>query len=758
MSFRPGPVLLAILVMTLLIGTFVSWRLIRNEKTRELVSICLIAGIASLVSAGIAAICVSAGTSVLESSPVSSFELQIDSDMQTTDTGYRSACLVKRDGKTLGVAYVVCTERLSRGTRICCVGRFSAPQHNSQGIQLMAEGYLGSIRVVRILDTEEDSGILACVSNLRDAILHTIKPSESDSQALIAALSLGWRDDFKERQLSDLFSICGISHVAAVSGAHVSIVCALLASILGKLHTPIRAQILALVVLSGLYVLMSGASASGIRAWVMALSALLARLSGRRSHALSALSLCGLFVLLIRPGLSGNVGFLLSLGCVGSLCVFGGYAGYAVHTIVGKPSLPGWVPSTLRIRISYSLVNLCRGLGVSLVASMVALPIAGASFGRVSIIGPLVNALLALPISVLVVLSVLCAATCWIPVIQIPLLTVSGYLADALLWFLRMLAHIPGASVAFEFNQTIAVVCILAVFVPLYLLWPNVNRTWLTRGLTLVASLGLIVFFRWRFFAPARLCVLDVGQGDAILIQEGASAVLIDAGPDASVLSTLASLNVVHLDAVILTHLHDDHYGGVFELYGQIGCDAVYVGKGAKESIPDDLDHAIDELCGREALELSCGSVICVGNFKLELLWPLKEASGSENEDSLVMSLNYQNDSRSLSGLLTGDAEHGVLEACERVGLLSDIDVLKVGHHGSEVSLSDVDARILKPELALVSAGWNNPYGHPSDTCVRTLEKEGAIVLCTKDVGTIIVEPGDGVLSVHETGASHEVE
>ena len=95
-----------------------------------------------------------------------------------------------------------------------------------------------------------------------------------------------------------------------------------------------------------------------------------------------------------------------------------------------------------------------------------------------------------------------------------------------------------------------------------------------------------------------------------------------------------------------------------------------------------------------------------------------------------------------MSALLTGDAEREETERATRNADVRDIDVLKVGHHGSKVSISPGTARRLSPVLSIASAGEGNDYGHPSAECVQILEDAGSTFMCTKDVGTITVRPG----------------
>ena len=142
------------------------------------------------------------------------------------------------------------------------------------------------------------------------------------------------------------------------------------------------------------------------------------------------------------------------------------------------------------------------------------------------------------------------------------------------------------------------------------------------------------------------------------------------------------------------------------------------------------------------------------GGFSFRVVWPKAEVSGEENGDSVEMVLSYAKDGRAMRALLTGDGEQDELRHI--VDEVGKIDVLKVGHHGSEVSIDAEEAQKLSPEQSIASAGEGNEYGHPRQECIDTLTAAGSQFLCTKDVGSVTVEPGRGGCAVYtERAFSH---
>jgi competence protein ComEC len=267
------------------------------------------------------------------------------------------------------------------------------------------------------------------------------------------------------------------------------------------------------------------------------------------------------------------------------------------------------------------------------------------------------------------------------------------------------------------------------------------------RRLALVAAVGLGAVLLLQLVThslgsaprPAdslRVDVLDVGQGDAILLDPpGADPVLVDAGPPgAAVGDRLRELGVRSLAALVVTHDQSDHAGGAFGVLESLAVDRLAHGR------PDPELVAAGVAAGARPLRLAEGSALRAGELRLEVLWPPAEILRAQVDDLNRHALVLLAEWRHFSILLSADAE------AEAVPLdAGAVDVLKVAHHGSEdAGLGPLLERTV-PKLAVISVGADNPYGHPTAQVLSELSRHGVPALRTDLAGTIAIEAdGEG--------------
>lgn len=688
----------------------------------------------------------------LESSSVSGWTFELVGDMSPTTTGaWRGRARAEGEACS-GYVWLTSPNELLMGDRIRCVGRFLPNADDEWGRSSAAQGLSGSVRVVLATERDEPEGLALLARRVRWAALDVLRPGESDSGALLAACVCGYAPPMRARGLSEEFSRAGISHLAAVSGSHLALVASCVSAVLEGLCLGVRVRSVASILVTGGFVLLCGLPVSAVRAWAMACVSQAVALSGRRGHQLSSASLVGLAMALLDPSLSGQLGFLLSVSSVVGIGLFCPYARFALGEAalalgsMGAGTTGRGVPRPFGQALG-RFGRVGRGaldaLAVCVVCQASTFVIGASSFGSVSLVAPLANLLAAPVLGILMPLGLAAGVASPAPVAADVLARLAGAVAQPLLAGVSWLSSLGLASVPVSVDLGLALLVTVLLSAVLLVAWPRPSGRLLAGGTLVALALAGAVLLRLRWLAPPRVCVLDVGQGDAVLVQDGGSAILVDAGPGDAVGAALARNGVLHLDAVLVTHLHDDHYGGLSTLGPVLSGGEVLFGQGVSGSLTDEVKCELSALAPGSVSEVSHGDVLRVGRFSLSVVSPLGSSDGSQNADSVQLALSFEDGPRTLSGLLTGDGEKDELAAELGRGDVGDVDFLKVGHHGSAVSLDEAEARALSPEVSIASAGANNRYGHPRQECVDVLEKAGSAFLCTMDVGDVTVEPGE---------------
>lgn len=601
-------------------------------------------------------------------------------------------------------------------------GRASAPGRESEwGRIAHRKGQVASIKAWRTTIRGDASSLAGIVAPYRRKLLAATGRCRGEGGALLQGVLLGERSRIRGTRLEDEFRTTGLSHLLAVSGTHISIVSVLAGSALAAMGTPLRRRLLFALLFAGGYVLLTGAPTSSLRAFVMTLAAAFASIGGRRGDSLGGLSAAVMGLLAVSPPNAFDIGFALSVCAVGGLVTFG-------------PLADEWA----RAATSGRLGKPAAALAVPVVAQCATLPVAIPAFNMISIVGPVANALVlpaaSLGLCIGVAAAVLTVAWPWAGT-QLMLLAALVFRGVCLA--VGRLANLPRAAVAVGGSSLQWGLVALALGALLWAFWPHPRRRRTARWV-IAAFLAYVVFVAVGFpgSGGARLVVLDVGQGDAILVADGNRAVLIDTGPDESTMRmAVARAGIRHLDAVMLTHPHADHDGGLGGLTDVAGIGRIGVPALTADEFEGVRGHAVD-ITGKQPLLLSQGDAINVGEWRLTVLWPPNDGSDWETNDT---SLVIEAACGSFRAILTGDAESAPQRAMRSSGLLRDCNVLKVAHHGSTAGTCDDALRSWDPELALISVGEGNDFGHPTGETLAQLRRAGVRVERTDHSGDLTI-------------------
>ncbi|MDP1675392.1 MAG: DNA internalization-related competence protein ComEC/Rec2 [Bacteroidota bacterium] len=575
----------------------------------------------------------------------------------------------------------------------------------------------------------------------KNFIVKTIRTvMKGDEANFLIGLLLGDRTDISQ-EIKSAFMNTGTIHVLAVSGSHVVLVAEIIFVIVGLLRFSKKPKIIIAILVLFYYMFLTGATPSVVRATLMIMVFYIGKLFEERTDVYNVLCVSAIIILLIEPKQLFDVGFQLSFSAVFSIVYF-------------YPKLNALIPKIPEPLEEFKILKWVWQLfAVSLAAQIGTLPFTAFYFGKVSIVSLFAN-LIVVPLVGLIVTIGLSGALFGIVSLWIAscFSEMNDLLAIFTLNFVRWAEQVPFAIIntaTFGLRETI----LYSAFIGF--LFNIGNRAFQKRIIFASLIIGNIILFN-SFFQPTknnlRITFLDVGQGDGAVIQfPTGEVIVVDAGPktnefdagEKTVAPFLRRNGIATIDAIITTHPHADHLGGVPYLLKNFSIKHII---DPDQSAQSNLFYQYD-LLRKNGIHLSgrAGMMIPIGNARLYILHPTKQfidtdsANGYSdlNESSIVFKLQYGN----TSFLFTGDAETEAEEhLVNSYHDFLDSDVLKAGHHGSSTSSSEYFISAVKPQKVVVSVAKFNKFRHPSKRVIERFKLFDASVFRTDSEGAIILE------------------
>lgn len=668
---------------------------------------------------------------------------------QTTSIGGRSVTVALDGGLRSPHALIYGSEDwvdLRPGDEITCTVRLKAADtlygnetayYSAKGVFLL--GYCDEApAVTRPERVSPRHWPRLCAQYLREGI----HAAFGEDAPLAAAVTLGDKEGLSTALYSDL-SRAGITHTAVVSGMHISI----LVSFFLLLVRGRRSAALWAIPFLLFYALMAGGTPSAIRAVIMQAALLAGPVLGREPDPPTSLGLA-LFVLLLQnPFAAASVSLQLSFAAVaGILAVTGPMASALMEPLRRRLRGYGFLPAAGRGIGWFFISSLTATLGALLFTT----PLTVLYFGQINLISPLTNLLTLWAVTVLMV-SALIIGT--LAVFFPGIMAVPGAVFGLLARYISAVVSTAGRWTfsALDGTRPLFLLWLAALYLALPLVYFARRRgiALLLAAVCLTGLLGGAVFLHRQTDARADLTVtvLDVGQGASTLLTGGGQAVLVDCGgnsardPGDIAADRLAAMGRHRLDALVFTHLDDDHFNGAELLFRRLDIGAVYLPEGDHD--PANL-ALLQELAAAEGIPLRLitrTETLSVGEAALTLYPPL--GGGTSNEAGLFALCSHGE----FDVLITGDADVFVEEMLVKYHPLPDIELLLAGHHGSRHSTSPLLLEILRPELAVISVGYN-AYGHPAEETLDRLAAAGVTVYRTDQRGTVTVALRAGNISL----------
>lgn len=664
------------------------------------------------------------------------------------ESDYGFSVLVRADiGGLIPVSTVLYGDEayaaLRPGDRISTVAgcRLAAYRHGEEvtyytakGVFLTASGY-GDLTVERPEIPPLFCRPALLTRALQDGISTVFAPAEG---ALVKALVTGDKTGLDD-SLSSQLRRDGLSHVIVVSGMHLSILVSVVVLLMGPNR---KRSAVAGVLLILLVIVLAGTTPSVVRAGILQLSLLIAPILGRRSDSLTSLSLALMLLLLANPYAAANIGLQLSFGAVLGLELFSGPLRAVLLdklSIHRSQALPARCWNAL-------LYPLSAALSATLAAQVFTLPLCAWYFGSISLIAPLTNVLVILAISPVFCGGLLAGGlNCILPVLGRAVASITTPLVRYILFMVDRLAQSPFASLTTSSGYYIAWLFLVYLLLGLSLLWRGPRR-WLTPVCCGVVTLGAAILFTSLSFQAGNLTVsvLDVGQGESILLRSGSYLALVDCGGDSLdnpgdvAADALSDVGRSRLDLLVLTHFHTDHANGIPQLLNRVEVGVLAIPDVDPGSPLRQVILSEAQASGTEVWFIDSDYTVTLEDGTVfQLYAPL--AVGETNEEGLTVLCSAGDFDVLITGDMNSDVEQLLLDHAD----LPDIELLVVGHHGSKYSTSEQLLAQTRPELAVISVGGGNQYGHPTQETLSRLENAGAEIYRTDQNGTVTIHAAD---------------
>lgn len=523
------------------------------------------------------------------------------------------------------------------------------------------------------------------------------------------------------------FKVSGIRHIIAVSGLHISILFSLVYLMAGK--DRILTAVVGIPIL-GFFAMVAGLSPSVIRACIMHSLMMLAMLLNREYDPLTALSFSALVMLAVNPIVITDVGFQLSFACMLGILL---YATKIKDWLLHDDRLGHSKGKSGKARLVRWLAG---SVSVSLSSMVFSVPLSALHFGTVSLVGVLTN-LLTLWVVTGVFYGILLTSllSLFWHTAAMGLAWVVSWLIRYILALSRLLASFPLAAVYTRSNYIL--IWLAGCYILFGLLLIMKRKRPVMFGCIGVLGLCAALLISWLLPLrdDCRVTVLDVGQGQSIILQSKNYTFLVDCGGDYDdsaadiAAETLISQGITRLDGLIVTHYDADHAGGVDELLTRIQVDNLFLPAYEPQT---ELSRKLLSFHNGRAYQVNKHMELTAGDAKLTIMTSLDHNGG--NESSLCVLFQAGN----CDILITGDrTELGEKLLMKQIAL-PKLELLVVGHHGAKDSTCQELLDAVSPRISVISAGKYNRYGHPHETVLQRLEDSGTMILRTDADGTII--------------------
>lgn len=551
-----------------------------------------------------------------------------------------------------------------------------------------------------------------------------------ETYALGIGILIGDNSRINEKIVED-FKNSNLSHMLAVSGAHINYVVLTVSILFTKKRAGIKAQRVVTIMMMLFFMELTQMTSSVVRAGISCIIYMLASLLYRKADVINAMAISTLLILLNNPFKLFDIGFQLS------------YAGTLGIILFCK---------LINIPIKNKLLKYLKdSIIISISANIFIIPIMMYQFNTISLTFILSNLLAGplLGISIILEIIVLLISFMSINIAAIP--------AKVLNILLILIINIANWFSNIEISKIYVITPKIISIVAYYLICAAIILKQKNRKIIVIIMLTVLIINLFPTPKKLRINFIDVGQGDSTLIRtETNKVILIDSGGSTAsssfdvgnkvLLPYLLDRRIKKIDFIIVSHFDADHCQAFETVIDNINVRKVVVCK--QSMIIQEYLNIINK-CKKKNIKIIVverGDKLKIDKrTEFEILHPgerfLDDGKGGLNANAIVCKMNYKlNNGKIFSILFTGDIEVEAEKELEQVyGKKLKADILKIAHHGSKTSSREEFIKLVSPKIALIGVGENNKFGHPADITLERLEKENVKVYRTDQMGEVSI-------------------
>lgn len=657
----------------------------------------------------------------------------IISDIQEKE--YKKVCTAKivRNNKKILINIKMSQDipSIKYGDSLYIEGEFKQPEEarNYKGYNykqyLKTKKIIGTVELEKAKILKSSNG--SFIHNIQKYIKDTINGTLTDEEGnLLLAILLGDKDKLSE-DIQERFKTSNLSHMLAVSGAHVSYIIlgltyVLQNSIIGKKNEKIVCIIFLLF-----FMAITNFTPSVTRACIMAVLTLFSGIIYRKSDVYTNISVAALITLIFNPYNLLDLGFQLSYGGTIGIIIF-------IKRIQEKKS-------------NSKVINYIKQMAlVSIYANIIIIPIMMYHFNTVSFTFIISN-IMASPILGIIVITgflFIIASITVKPLTRLIAIFIKPILS-ILIKISQICSKLPFSNILVVTPYMFNVISYYAII--LYCIKSKKNNK-CKIIICLLIVLILINFIIYIFPQKLRIFFIDVGQGDStLIITPDKKTVLIDGGGSDSfdvgekvLLPYLLDRRILKIDYVLISHFDTDHCGGILTIMEKVKVKNIIISEQAEHSENYERFKKLMIHKKIRLIEVKKWDKIKIGRYsEFKILFPTSRLLSENplNNNSIVAQFNYNNFKMLFTGDIEKLAEQQILKA-EKAEIRADI--LKVAHHGSKTSSIPEFIKAVKPKIALIGVGKNNTFGHPNQQTIKNLENIKCRIYRTDLQGEIIIK------------------